>query len=62
MPSSTEAIVSLVVVTANVPSRKASADAGSIAKVKGTSIAMPTSPDKPGTAPNQSPSSTPRKR
>ena len=62
MPNSTEAIVSLVVVTANVPSRKASAGAGSIVKVKGTRMAMPTSPDRPGTAPNQSPTSTPRKR
>ena len=44
-------MVSLVVVTAYMPSRKAKADTGSIVKVKGSRIAMPTSPERPGTAP-----------
>ena len=44
-------MVSLVVVTANMPSRKARAGTGSIAKVKGSRIAIPTRPESPGTAP-----------
>ena len=40
-PSRTEANVSLVVVTANMPSRKANAGAGSIRNVNGNRIALP---------------------
>ena len=60
MPSSTEAMVSLVVVTANMPSRRARAGTGSIAKVKGSMIANPTNPERPGIAPSWSPIKTPR--
>ena len=61
-PSNTDASVSLVVVTAYIPSRNAKAGAGSMPKVKGSRIAMPTRPDRPGTAPKNRPSSTPSPR
>ena len=43
--------LSLVVVTAYMPSRNENADTGSMPKVNGSRIAMPVSPDRPGTAP-----------
>ena len=47
-------------VTANMPSKRANADTGSIPKVNGNRITRPMMPPRPGTAPSQIPSSTPR--
>ncbi len=61
-PKSTEASVSLVVVTANIPNKNANAGAGSIKNVNGNRIARPTKLDKPGIAPKYNPIKTPRIR
>ena len=62
MPSSTDAMVSLVVVTANMPSRKANAETELISNVNGSRMASPTRPDSPGTAPKSRPMKMPARR
>ena len=62
MPSITEAMVSLVEVTANMPSSRAKAEMGSIPKVNGSRSTRPMMPPKPGMAPSQIPMNTPRNR
>ena len=59
IPRSTDEMVSLVVVIEYMPIRKAKAQAGSMPKVKGSRIAMPTSPESPGTAPKYMPIARP---
>ncbi len=59
MPSMTEAMVSLVEVTANIPSNRAKAGTGSMPKVKGSNRTKPIMPPKPGMAPSQIPMKTP---
>ena len=54
-PSRMEAIESLVLVTAIMPSSMAKAGTGSMPKVKGISSASPIRPPIPGTAPSQMP-------
>ena len=57
-----EAMLSLVDVTAYMPSSSANAGTGSIPKVNGSISASPTAPPRPGTAPIHSPRKTPRSR
>ena len=58
-PSITDAIVSLVEVTAKRPNKRAKACTGSISKVNGSNRIMPRTPPNPGTAPIQIPIKTP---
>ncbi len=61
-PSITDATVSLVAVTANMPSRRAKAGTASMPSVNGKSTISPVTPPIPGTAPSQSPRNTPSTR
>ena len=57
-----EATLSLVDVTAYIPSSNANAGTGSMPKVNGSISASPTAPPNPGTAPTHRPKKTPRSR
>ena len=59
MPSITDAMVSLVVVTVHKPSSSAIAATGSMPKVNGSRRTRPMIPPSPGTAPIQMPSRQP---
>ena len=62
IPNMTEAMVSLVVVTANMPSISAKAETGSMVWVNGSSRIRPVTPPIPGKAPSQTPRNMPNPR